>query len=221
MTQTSRFSAVSLWYEQRPLRERIMLLVVLLVALAFLCNLFLLRPLDVQRKQLQNRQSQLETQLVELDAREQLASARRQSDPDLENRRRLGVLQAELDKQRTQLDAQVVSLISPQEMPDLLRELLRRQQQLRLLSLENLPAEELKISEKLAENTQVPRLFRHRLRIEFAGDYLSTLQYLRQLETLPRTLVWDGLHIETLDYPQARVRLDVYTLSLAEGWIGG
>lgn len=209
------------WYEQRPLRERIMLFVCALVVVFFLWNLMVLQPFDKHRKQLRNKGSQIQLQLSELDAREQVVEARRNFDPDRENRQRMKILQAEVDKFRVQLAENVVNLISPQEMPELLKELLKRQKKLHLISLENLPAEELKINEKAAEKALAPSLYRHRLRMEFAGDYLTTLNYLRELEKLPRNMVWDGLEIETLDYPRAKVRLEVFTLSLTEGWIGG
>jgi len=94
-----------------------------------------------------------------------------------------------------------------------------------LLNLENQPAEVLQIAaaatEAGAAEQLSPVLYRHRLQLEFAGDYLATLAYLKKLENLPRKLVWENLEIETQQYPQARVRLSVYTLSLNKGWIGG
>ena len=47
------------------------------------------------------------------------------------------------------------------------------------------------------------------------------LAYLRQLEQLPRSMVWEDVAIETVRYPETIVRLQVHTLSLTEGWIGG
>jgi MSHA biogenesis protein MshJ len=71
------------------------------------------------------------------------------------------------------------------------------------------------------QDVAIPALYRHRLRMEFSGDYLTMLKYLRQLEDLPRAMVWEKVEIESDDYPDATVRLQVYTLSLTEGWIGG
>ena len=165
--------------------------------------------------------SQLQLELAEMGTQEQLLLARKDFDPDLENRQQLELLQAEMAKNKRQLEETVDTLISPQEMPELLKELLVRQRKLRLLSLENLPAELLQIDEQVADESLTPVLYRHRLRLEFSGDYLATLAYLKQLEELPRRLVWEDVEIETLEYPQAKVRLQVYTLSLTKGWIGG
>jgi len=209
------------WYQQRPLRERTMLFVCLLVVLFFIWQLLVLQPIDNRRKLVQTQVNQVQANLGDLATREQIVEAMRNVDPDQENRRRLQVLQTELDKLRAQLAGEIVNLVSPQEMPELLKELLKRQNKLHLISLENLPAEELKLNQDAAENKLTSGLYRHRLRMEFAGDYLSTLKYLHSLEQLPRTMVWDELEIETLEYPQAKVRLEVFTLSLNEGWIGG
>jgi len=165
--------------------------------------------------------TQANANLVELEAREQAVTARREVDPDRENRQRLAILEEELTKSRMQLAEKIVSLISPQEMPELLKELLRRQKGLQLTRLENLPPEELNLGEKVSEKKLSTGLYRHRLQIEFAGDYLSTLRYLRELEKLPGNLVWQQLEIETLEYPKAKVTLEVFTLSLDPGWIGG
>jgi MSHA biogenesis protein MshJ len=221
MKLSANLTALSTWYEQRPLRERLMLFVCLLAVLFFLWDLTLQQPLNKRQKLLRTEASDIQSRLTDLEAREQAVTARRNFDPDLENRRRLEILQAEWDRLRDQLADNVVQLISPQEMPELLKDLLLRQEKLQLLSLENLPAEPLNIQAGAADNPLFPGLYRHRLRIEFAGDFLSTLSYLRELEQLPRHLVWKELAIETQDYPRAIMRLEVFTLSFTEGWIGG
>jgi len=219
--KTSGLTGLCQWYVKRPLRERVILFVGLLVVVFFLWNLAVLLPLEQQKKLVKTKMDQVNANLVELEAREQVVTARREVDPDRENRQRLAILQQELIKSRAQLAEKVVSLISPQEMPELLKELLRRQKRLQLTRLENLPPEELSLGEKVSEQPLSAGLYRHRLQIEFAGDYLSTLRYLRELEKLPGNLVWQQLEIETLEYPKAKVSLEVFTLSLDPGWIGG
>jgi len=48
------------------------------------------------------------------------------------------------------------------------------------------------------------------------------LAYLQDVRQLPQRVFWHGLHIEMGEgYPQARIQVDVYTLSLEKGWISG
>ena len=209
------------WYDERTLRERGVLLICLLIVLYFLVDMLLLTPMANRIRAQHSAAEKSRYHLIELQAVAQQIEARKSFDPDREERVRLAALNAEYDRLQSQLRENVVKLIAPREMPALLKELLLRQHKLQLFSLENFPAEELKIGDAAADEKQVPHLYRHRLRMEFGGDYLSTLAYLRKLGELPRNLMWDELEIETMEYPQARVRFEVFTLSLEPGWIGG
>lgn len=221
MQLPASMQSLTQWYEQRPLRERALLLLCLLVALFFIWDSLVMSPLALHKKNLRRQSSQLQEELVALAGQETRLLGRKDFDPDRENRRQLEQLQAELDKNQLQLEEKVDNLVSPREMSALLKDLLVRQKKLQLLSLENLPAEAQQVTDQPAADQRAPLLYRHRLRLEFSGDYLATLDYLRKIKKLPRQLVWEELEIETQEYPQARVRLQVYTLSLTKGWIGG
>ena len=147
--------------------------------------------------------------------------ARRANDPDKANRERGVALEQEIATLNQTLQTNIVTLVPPREMSGFLKDLLTQQKKLKLIALENLPPEELKFGNNENGETVQPKLYRHRLRLEFSGDYLTLLKYLQQLEDLPRSLVWEEVEVETEAYPRARVRLQVYTLSLTEGWIGG
>jgi len=212
---------ISRWYDERLRRERIVLLVCAVVIVAFLFNLCLFQPFAVQRSAAKKQRALLQTELETLKLQETAILARKDIDVDHDNKLRLAALDAEAERLHQQLKNNIINLVSPQEMPTLLKELLTQQKQLRLISLENLPPELLDFGEKDVQDVAIPALYRHRLRMEFSGDYLTMLKYLRQLEDLPRAMVWEKVEIESDDYPDATVRLQVYTLSLTEGWIGG
>ena len=218
MAQKSSFTQ---WYNARPVRERAAVLIGSALTIVFLIFYLLVSPVDRKNNQLTNQISSIKAELAELKAKEQLISARKGVDPDRKDRERLGVLMEESAQLEQQLKEGIVNLVPPQDIPELLKELLTRQEKLELISLENLPPQQLKFGQQ--ENTEEfgPQLYRHSLRMTFSGDYLTLLQYLKQLEELPRTLIWEDVEISTEDYPQATVRLQVYTLSLKEGWIGG
>jgi len=209
------------WYDQRPQRERVVLLICALFVLVFLMNFLVLQPFSKRRDLARSEMEELKVSVAELKGQEALIRARKGSDPDKENRIRLEVLQQESEKLQQQLKANIVNLVSPREMPELLKNLLTQQKKMQLLKLENLAPELLELGQQSEENTLLPTLYRHRLRMEFSGNYLTLLRYLRQLEQLPRSMVWEEVEVESHEYPRATVRLQVYTLSLTEGWIGG
>jgi len=213
--------ALSQWYDQRPQRERIALLICFVAVFLFLMNFLLFQPFSKQRARAQSEVTALKTALVELKSRELEIQKRETDDPDRENRLRLGALEKEAEQLQQQLKTNLINLVSPQEMAGLLKDLLTQQKKLQLLSLENLTPELLELDGKKVEGAVLPTLYRHRLRMEFSGDYLTLLKYLRQLEDLPRSMVWEEVEVKSDDYPEATVRLQVYTLSLTEGWIGG
>ncbi|MCW8860111.1 MAG: type II secretion system protein M [Deltaproteobacteria bacterium] len=219
MTTTS--SSMTQWFDQRPLRERALLLVCSFIVLIFLTSILVLQPLSQKTQSRRNELTELKNSLVELKTQETVVTARRNNDPDRENRLRLEILEQESSKLQQQLQASIVNLVAPRDMPELLKNLLTRQKNLQLVSLENLPPEQLVLEQKAAPDSLGPVLYRHGLRMEFSGDYLTLLRYLNQLEELPRALVWDEVDIETREYPESRVRIQVHTLSLSEGWIGG
>ncbi|HET8705626.1 MAG TPA: hypothetical protein VFM46_04910 [Pseudomonadales bacterium] len=65
-----------------------------------------------------------------------------------------------------------------------------------------------------------PTLFRHGLEIQMRGGFSAILSYLRATENLPWRLYWDTLEYKVETYPNAKIVLRVYTLSVDEGWIG-
>lgn len=210
-------------------RERVLILaVVFLVPLVLFFELSY-GPGQRQQRQLQQRyqdqlqsNSALQLQLAEM----QLAA---QKDPDEENRRQLQRLQQQMSIFEQQLQQHMEGVVTPQQMPVLLKEMLKKRPGLTLVALENGVAQTINVATDVTANDSeddVPQsdvlLYRHPLHMEFRGSYLETLDYVRSLKQLPGRLFWSGLDIEMSEhYPQAHIKMDVYTLSLQKGWISG
>lgn len=64
-----------------------------------------------------------------------------------------------------------------------------------------------------------PLLFRHGVEIELQGNYLDMVDYMEALETMPTQLFWGKAKLNAEKYPNARLTLTLYTLSLAPKWI--
>lgn len=60
-------------------------------------------------------------------------------------------------------------------------------------------------------------VFKHSVELELEANYFSLFSYLEALESLPWRLYWESLSYEVKDYPSARVRVSVYTLSADRG----
>jgi len=56
-------------------------------------------------------------------------------------------------------------------------------------------------------------IYRHRAELTVAGNFGTLLGYLQTLQRLPGDLHWNSLQLDVAGYPQASVRLSLYTLS--------
>lgn len=218
---TGKIKSALLWYNQRSLRERLVLLVCAIVVVFMIVYSLLLQPLTEQRERARRQIAELETELQGLRSRQQLLLSRQDADPDRQNRQRLEILQQEAAALQSRLEGGIANLVAPAEMPELLKQLLTREPSLSLVELENQLPEPLRFAASAGQKEGALVLYRHPLQLTFSGDYLALLRYLRSLEALPRQLVWEDIAIETAEYPKSRVHLQVSTLSLREGWIGG
>ncbi|GJI97143.1 hypothetical protein RugamoR57_38610 [Duganella caerulea] len=64
-----------------------------------------------------------------------------------------------------------------------------------------------------------PLLFRHGVQLVLQGSYLEMIGYLEALEAMPTQLFWGAAVLDADQYPQARLTLTLYTLSLDQKWI--
>ena len=229
-----RYKKLAVRLDRLSVRERVLILVAVLAVLYFPWQRGLWQPLQMHQTVLQSQLQQARVKNAELAAQAQAVLARRDVDPDRAEKQKIVALQADIAKLDARLDAAMVGLVSPQQMPQILEDLLKRQKGLHLVRMENLPAVAVSLlNDGKSDATQkaskvaaaepeagAPRLYRHALRIEFEGDYLSTLHYLQAIEGLSRRLFWTGLEFKVERYPKARVVLTVETLSLQRGWIG-
>ncbi|MDE2088565.1 MAG: hypothetical protein KGJ12_00945 [Gammaproteobacteria bacterium] len=210
------------------LRERGLLLLALLVIVIMLWNKLLLDPLSSQQRQLQSQMHLLRTQIATTEQQAQAIIARNAQDPNRANRERYKRLQSQIADLDQRLQTLTVDLIPPTRMAKVLEQVLNQQAGLKLIRLQSLGAQPLLEpppattgkSPGTAATGAVPGVYKHGMIIEFDGDYMDTLKYLRALQALPWRFYWDGLKYQVKKYPRARVTITVHTLSLQEGWIG-
>lgn len=216
-------------------RERIILLVTVLVAIVMLFQVVLIDPVMESRKR-----SKLEIyKLQEAIQRDQnallIVNAQLQAgvNRDKENmKQRLAEEVGNLDKK---IEDSVVALIPPQRMPELLESVLSENRELRLVSLENKPVapvleegdEEDAAAQKGGrgkkadeKSAQKQGLYKHGFVLTLSGNYMAAIRYFEELSKLPWRFYWDDLRYEVESYPNATITLEVHTVSLSEDWIG-
>ena len=209
--QLDRIDALSL-------RERVMVLLAALALIAVLWDAVLMRPVDRARQRMQPEVVALRAEVGRLDRAIAELVAQRGNDPN-------AALRAQVEQERrgiSDLDRQLggltSGLIAPEQMVQVLDQVLDRSKPLDLVALRSLPAEPLA---SLVPGEVLPsRIFRHGVEIELDGTYLDLLAYLRALDQLQWRFYWQTLELDVTDHPRLRVKLTAYTLGQEEAWIG-
>ncbi|ROR34208.1 hypothetical protein [Inmirania thermothiophila] len=219
-----RIGALWLRLERLPARSRRLLFAAALAVVAAAWSALVDTPLRAERARLGAELTEAAQAQARLQAAIAAEQTRRRGDPDAPLRAEIAALQAELEAVNRRLDAIAAAFIRPEEMPELLRDLIGEDGRLRLVALRNLPPRPWGAAPPgggpAEAEAGVPRLYRHGLELTVEGAYLDVLAYLRRLEGLPWRLHWAGLELETLRPGRVRVVLRLETLSLQRHWIG-
>lgn len=224
----SRFERIELRYEALLPRERSLLAATLLLFVLLLPYLLWIEPL---REQLRNgRESQANLEVQVQAQRDALARMETElaRDPEQQRRAALAALSAELANLEQALRADQTRIIPPARVAGLLRELMGRDQRLRIVGINVLPAQPLLAPQQVAAEgldaaqaePPATKLYRHRVLLTFEGDYAAALDYLRAVEALPYHLRMRRFELRVEDWPRLELRLEIESLGLEEGWIG-
>lgn len=168
---------------------------------------------------LQNQAGKLasEISVLESDLATQRLVADQLKQMDLSNpaQKHVKQLQDAVDRLKLQLDAGEKKFVPPQLMAAALRDMLQQHGNLKLVKLETLPSKPFG-----NDDNQPIWIYRHTLELTVQGDFFSTLDYLKALETLPWRVHWNSIDYRVDQYPIAQTRIQVYTLSFDKDWLG-
>lgn len=206
-------------------RERIMLLFASIVCMYMIFDSIFLHPIQEETKNYTNQMISLNSQISNIEAQVNNIINENQIDPDKANKAILARLKQDITAIDGKLNNVTLGLISPKQMPGVLEDVLVKSKNIKLVRMESIPVVSLvkQVSDESAEPTKESvsaGIFRHGLLIEVKGSYMDTLSLLTSLEQLKWKLYWDLIEFKTEKYPDAKVVIKVYTLSLNKRWIG-
>jgi MSHA biogenesis protein MshJ len=223
-------------------RERFMAFGAVLVVVVYLASAVVFGPLA--RKEAALR-STLQQQAVTLDGIDADIAAKARAyanDPNDALRKRLGDVRAETARTSEELRTMQKGLVPADRIAPLLETILRANGRLKLVSLKTLPATTLTDAAAPATPATAPAtpapaaagapaagtplvvkapdlLYRHGVELTLRGSYLDMVDYMHALETLPTQLFWGKAQLDAEDYPNVRLTLTLYTLSLDPKWM--
>ena len=212
-------------YDLLSLRERVVVLVAVVLLLILLWDSLLMGPLEKERKL---RLAQVEALRAEVEGLEKSVEAIvAMGDPTKQGRAEVEKLRKEITGLDTQLAGVTSGLIAPKEMSQVLEQLLKRTSRMTLHGLRTLPPEAVvaplagdAAATSAALDAGSVNIYRHGVELELDGTYLEALAFLQAVEGLPWRFFWDQVEFTVVEHPQGRMKLTLYTLGLQEGWIG-
>ncbi|MCK7544278.1 MSHA biogenesis protein MshJ [Marinobacter bryozoorum] len=212
------------WYDERPVRERGLILVTLLVLILLAGFEFWIAP-EMDRAarastELRDTRAERDTLLAQqAELQQQL-----REDPSAELQRTLEARQRRLERIDQQIADTTGQLIPPRDMVVMLQDMLATEQSLTLESVELLAPQpiygEAAPADDDQEATREPLLYAHEVDITVGGGYLDVLAYLERLEALDERLGWVMVDYDAGQWPDGTARIRVRTLSLEPAWLG-
>lgn len=209
------------------LRERAIILITGLALLLMAWDSFLLQKQLKSKSGVGQKVTSLKVEIQSANAQKIMLQAKLTQDPNLIERKKLQRSQEEIERIDGVLKEKTLEFISPRQMVEVLRNLVEAESGLQLTSLESLTpkvplADESggEIEQQLVASIETPTVYLHGLEMNFRGDFMSVLSYIRRLESLKWRFAWDSFEIKLDKYPVTNATIRLETLSLTEGWIG-
>ncbi|RZS52230.1 hypothetical protein [Sphaerotilus mobilis] len=216
-------------FDARAPRERLLLIASATVLLVGLADVMWLQDGWQSWQTLRQQRQGLETGLQRLKA-DQAALVDRHAADVQRMQAEVAALEQRLSRPS---DGASHDLVSAEQMPTLLGELIGRRHGLRIRALQSLgqtpvganepPAGKAAASASSTSSATLASppttLYRHGVEVRVEGSYPELLAYLQALESLPQKLLWGSLQLQVEQHPRAVLTLRVYTLSPQAGWV--
>lgn len=193
-------------------REKLMTVGAVLLLIWSAWDKLFYQPLEKKQR---SQASEITALTNQLQVQQQLAERLEHQNLNNPTQQKLAQVQLSVQNLKEQIGAGEKKFVPPQSMANALRDILKQNGNLKLIKLETLPVKPFS-----GEDRQPAWLYRHTLSLTLQGDFFSTLNYLKSLESLPWRIHWDSIDYRVKNYPLAETQIQVYTLSFEKDWLG-
>jgi MSHA biogenesis protein MshJ len=213
-------------FDALMMRERLLVLVGVVVATALLYDTLVLQPLEARKKRLERQiaEARHNIKLAEV----VLSAQGPVADAEAVKRAYRDALRKQLAEIDQGIQGVQRGLVPPERMGKLLEEMLSRSRGLQLVTLRTLPVRRVdaaavapagKPAVKPGAKESERTVFQHGFELTLQGSYADVHGYLAQLEKLPWRMFWGRITVNAEHHPRLRVTLTVLTLSLNKAWL--
>lgn len=216
-TWRDKVDAVATRVDALTLRERILLLITVLVVLYFVWYTFVSSYMLASDQEIEASIKRINDQISSLQGQVDVLSQVIGRDPTAVLIARAKDLKQQNSDLLDKITGQTRKMASPKDMVQIIKKLIEQTQGLTLTSLSNVESQPLFPSKNRQNSIQV---YSHGIVMEMSGDYFDTVRFLELAEQQPYKLLWDTLSYEVAEYPKAKIKISLRTLGLQEGWIG-
>ncbi len=199
------------------LRERVLIFAAAAVVLFALGQTLLIDPYQSRKQQASTRVQMAEEALAQIEQQRQQLGDEAGRDPDQATREKLAAQEARLAELNAELKQLERTLIPPERMNQLLKNVVRGQDGIRVVGFKTLSPQPVALPG--AVEGAPPGYYRHGFEITVSGRYAELVAYLENLEKLPWRLNWTNATLDAAARPQLMLTLTVHTLSLEEAWL--
>jgi MSHA biogenesis protein MshJ len=208
-------------YEQLTRREQGLLWTTLLFLFLTMVS-EVVWPLWQQWQTLHTEQQQLYKQQQHLSQKQQMLAIGLATDYEGNQQARWLSLRQAIQDVHDQIHDNMKTLIPASKMAQVLTELLDNTPGLTLKALRSqavVPMTQAPVASADESANAKPSLYQHRLELVFEGDYLATLRFMDKVDAMPEKVFWHALAYEVQDYPQAKITIEVFSLSVNKEFI--
>lgn len=217
-------------YEGLLPRERLLLLGAVIAVVYLLWDFVAIQPFSDEVQRLQTQQENVQKEIQTLEAERTVLTNLASKDPLVALEQEVEALRRRLEQIDTELAELSVGLISADQLPVMLHDVLKSQKDLQLTQLRALSSERVSLAQEKAgvddgESSEAAnqdvKLYRHGVELEVRGQYGALTDYLLTLENNHWGFYWESLSYEVISHPRANATLRVFTLSGDRGLFDG
>ncbi len=207
-------------FDALSLRERLLILTTLVVAVVLPLFLYVLEPTQKELGLLQTQVMKLKAEQAQAHLALQTLLHSKPVDPNDALRDQRAKLHASIGTLDQQLAVLSASMVEPQAMVPLLEKTLSASPGVRIVGLMKAAPQPFSSQAEEGAPVTLGGVYRHDVTLEIEGGYSAVVNYLKTLESLSGAFFWDGIDYQVATFPLARVVLNIHTLSSDAGWLG-
>jgi MSHA biogenesis protein MshJ len=208
--------------DTRNIRERSLIFLCVIAVIFLLWNLVVQSSIDSKQNVLEIQLKDAKAQRETLENQVATIALALATDPNLEQKNHIAQLNTTIADLDTQLGGLSRGLISADDLPRILQEMLATTSSLNLVSVQTLPVDELQLitGESAGDKKTSAGIYKHSVVLRVSGSYFQLVNFLQALETSEWRFYWEQLDYEVENYPDADIVLRVYTLGAEKGRLG-